>query len=117
MSEILKHFISLLIRILCISAVSFTVFLIGTGSLSAFTGIITGIFSFSVIMQIRAILSYRKIWKKSGERAISNEYLYEVYEDHFVLTVSKNGEKTKLLKYISRTWKKRIASAIIFCSK
>ena len=117
MSEILKHFISPLIRILRISAVSFTVFLIGTGSLSAFTGIITGIFIFSVIMQIRAILSYRKIWKTSGERAISNEYLYEVYEDHFVLTVSKNGEKTKLLKYISRTWKKRIASAIIFCSK
>ena len=51
-----------------------------------------GCFLIGVISHIKGYLAYKKAWKSKEESISEIVYLYEIFEEYFMLTVSQNEE-------------------------
>lgn len=57
-------------------------------------GLLIGFILTVAISQFKGYRSYRKSWKNAQSRILQNEYSYTIYENYFVLKISRNGEIT-----------------------
>ena len=55
-------------------------------------GLLMGCFLIGVISHIKGYLAYKKAWKSKEERISEIVYLYEIFEEYFMLTISQNKE-------------------------
>ena len=93
-----KYAIRPTVKRLIIFAVAFIFLFISfaaTDAPDSIIGLTLGAFIFGVIAYVRAFVVSKKSWNANEKRILDSVYQYEVYEKHFVLNVSKNGEITK----------------------
>ena len=74
------------------------VMLVSTNAPDAIIGMVLGIFFFGIATYIKTLVVYKKTWNAHEKRILEGVYQYDVYDTHFVLNVSKNGEVTKTCK-------------------
>ena len=61
-------------------------------------GLLLGYFLIGVISHIKGFFAYSKVWKSSENRILQSTYSYEIFDDYFILNISKNEEITRTLK-------------------
>lgn len=64
--------------------------------------IIGGLLGFSlliVIAQIKAYYNYKKAWKSVEDKILQNTYSYKVFDEYFILSISKNEEISRIQKF------------------
>ena len=64
----------------------------------AILGIVLGYLLIGVISHIKGYFLYRKSWKTSESRFLQSTYSYEIFEEYFVLNISRNGEIARMQK-------------------
>ena len=74
------------------------VFLAIAGANDTIIGLILGCFLVGVISHIKGYFAYSKAWKNSESRFLESTYSYKIFDEYFMLNISKNEEITKTLK-------------------
>ena len=74
------------------------VFLAAAGANDTIIGLLLGYFLIGVISHIKGYLAYSKAWKSSESRILESTYSYKIFDEYFMLNISKNEEITKTLK-------------------
>lgn len=74
------------------------VFLAAAGANDTIIGLLLGFFLIGVISHIKGYLAYSKAWKSSESRILESTYSYKIFDEYFMLNISKNEEITKTLK-------------------
>ena len=74
------------------------VFLAAAGANDTIIGLLLGYFLIGVISHIKGYFAYSKAWKNSECRILESTYFYKIFDEYFMLNISKNEEITKTLK-------------------
>ena len=64
----------------------------------ALLGILLGLFLALLVVFIKTLVTTKKTWTAQEKLVLDNTYHYAVYDDHFVVNISRNGEITKTHK-------------------
>lgn len=86
------------IFIFTLSGIILFILLLNTFALDSAIGALIGFFLIGLISHIKGYLSYKKSWSGVESRVLQSRYRYEVFDEYFVVTVSKNDEIRKTLK-------------------
>ncbi len=61
-------------------------------------GLLLGYFLIGVVLHIKGYFTYRKAWRASESKILQSTYSYEIFDGHFLLSISRNEEVTRTLK-------------------
>lgn len=61
-------------------------------------GLLLGYFLVGLISHIKGCFAFSKVWKSSEKRILQSTYSYEVFDNYFMLSISKNEEITTTQK-------------------
>ena len=84
--------------IFTLACVVLFVFLAATKANDTIIGLLLGYFLVGVISHIKGFFAYKKAWKNTESRILQSTYSYEIFEEYFVLNISRNAEITSTLK-------------------
>lgn len=74
-----------------ISAAFLFIILLSTGVTDAIAGFVLGCLFVCIVSIIKGCLTYKKVWKKGELKILQSTYLYEVFDEYFMLTIFRNG--------------------------
>lgn len=101
LKDIFKHSIYPFVKravvfvILCVIILAFVAL---TDDYGTVIGIVSGFFLCGIIGYIKGFFNYKKSWNNAENKILESAYHYDIYDNYFVLNISKNDEIKKTLK-------------------
>ena len=74
------------------------VLLVQTNAPDVLIGLLLGWFMIGFVSHIKAYIVFKKSWNNSESKILQSTYSYAIFNDFFVLNISRNEEITKTLK-------------------
>ena len=73
-------------------------FFVSAGVNETIIDLLLGCFLMGISIHIRGYFLYKKAWRANESGLLQSTYFFEMFEEYFVLNVSRNGEITKTVK-------------------